>query len=141
MKIKRYNCYATNAITTITTGTTPTTTTTKLPIDFIEVMACPSGGCLNGGGQLKASHKETTIEMNKRVLDVDRLYHVDSASGVMVGVGVGMKSKCVDQNVFTKFVYNTTDTTDIHAISTPLLHTRYHSVPKLEILAPLATKW
>lgn len=136
-KIKRYNCYASHVIKNVT----------KLPVDFIEVMACPSGGCLNGGGQIKTSHKETAAEVNRRVLDTDSIYHTAiSRKPLILNLGnLDVDKSCILRNPFTKFVYDMKPAdmkpVDEAAISQPLLHTRYHAVPKLEILAPLAAKW
>ena len=98
---------------------------------FVEIMACP-GGCVNGGGQLKSSHRETPAETRARTDRVSRALHgcaevrepaeaplahwLYSGQGGLAGGPGGPEAKA-------------------------LLHTRFHAVPKLEVIAPLATKW
>jgi iron only hydrogenase large subunit-like protein len=99
--------------------------------DFVEIMACPKG-CANGGGQPKAQERETPSAMRDRVLAVvGRMGEVVVASP--------------DESPLVQWVYGL----DRHARDQPhsiprsVLHTRYHAVPKLEELTPLATanKW
>ena len=144
----------------------------KCDLDFIEVMACPSG-CVNGGGQLKeAADKQNSApdEMIRelssvtaaRVLAVDATFH----SGL---------HRRPEDSPLVKFLYTSCSDTAVTATATDtnnmnhhlkcaettaltgipqgilgapsgpmsmsLLHTRYHSVPKLDLIAPLAAKW
>lgn len=114
-------------------------------IDLVEIMACPSG-CNNGGGQLKAlssmisigtnagptapPRTETANESKERIANVDRLYHES------------LQFRHPDENPLVTYLY------DAKRLGKPLseaarkiLHTRYHAVPKLETIAPLAAKW
>jgi iron only hydrogenase large subunit-like protein len=142
----------------------------KCDLDFIEIMACPSG-CVNGGGQLKeavdkqnSAPGEMTRELSSvtaaRVLAVDATFH----SGI---------HRKPEDSPLVKFLYTScsdssvTETTIKDSLnqlisvdllnpmgvpqgilgapsgpmSMSLLHTRYHSVPKLDLIAPLAAKW
>eukprot|EP01034_Spumella_vulgaris_P021954 gene21954-28034_t len=112
----------------------------KCDLDFVEVMACPSG-CNNGGGQLKLSagpeesadvvYKENINDTKLRGKRVDALFH----SGLS-------RVRRPDDSLLAVYLYSQQRLglpMSAHAMS--LLHTRYHAVPKLEILAPLATKW
>jgi hypothetical protein len=114
----------------------------KCDLDFVEVMACPSG-CNNGGGQLKLAtlssgpaesvevYKENISDTKLRGKRVDALFH----SGLS-------RVRRPDDSLLARYLYSQQRLglpMSSHAMS--LLHTRYHAVPKLEILAPLATKW
>lgn len=113
-------------------------------IDFIEIMACPHG-CLNGGGQIKVVHNcqdgkeksttsgssyiETPTIMKERVENITKCFH-------------DYIVQQPENSKLAKFLYSD------NRLKAPasdealrLLHTRYHSVPKLETVAPLATKW
>lgn len=112
--------------------------------DLVEVMACPSG-CTNGGGQLKSlssllpqtgdlpAHSprtETPAQSKSRIKDVDDLFHAT------------LQFRQPEDSPLVKYLY------DARRLASPLsdkarqlLHTRYHSVPKLETIAPLAVKW
>lgn len=116
--------------------------------DFIEIMACPSG-CVNGGGQLKllssapASARESPTEIKARVAAVEAEFH---------------RSLLQDpsESPLAQFIYGTSngrDGMDVDgsdrrssmrprdALALAMYHTRYHAVPKLELMAPLAAKW
>lgn len=110
--------------------------------DYVEIMACPSG-CNNGGGQLKAIGKETPSETKERVQEVEKEYHTTSA-------------RKPDDSPLVKYIYNLGTleyigadsligkSLGLHPLSDEvrsLFHTRYHAVPKLEVVAPLAAKW
>lgn len=136
----------------------------RLEMDFIEVMACPSG-CLNGGGQIKLSERESQNESRERVASVERKFN-------------SRRVRSVDSSPLVRFLYEgvltnapddintngnlsvgitTTDNLKLYnlrekiqsALSFPLtepdrrmlFHTRYHAIPKLEQIAPLAAKW
>jgi len=110
----------------------------KCDLDFVEIMACPSG-CVNGGGQLKTAHsvtengssdKESPTEIRARVAAVECEYH--SSTDVARP----------DNSPLAQFVYDKLGS-PFSARSLELFHTRYHAVPKLEMLAPLAAaaKW
>lgn len=109
--------------------------------DFLEVMACPSG-CNNGGGQIKhtkSSNKppltsvtgmETTQESKDRVGRLEQLFHRD------VDVRNPSESPLV-RHVYTQSLASS----PLSREAQRLFHTRYHAVPKLEEIAPMAAKW
>ena len=142
----------------------------KCDLDFIEIMACPSG-CVNGGGQLKEAVdkqnsapgemiRELSSVTAARVLAVDATFHS------------GLHRKPEDSPL-VKFLYTSKSDSSLTGttvkdslsqlisvdvlgpmgvaqgilgapsgpMSMSLLHTRYHSVPKLDLIAPLAAKW
>ena len=132
--------------------------------DFIEIMACPSG-CNNGGGQIRQAGtagsgggigeegglRETPTQSRERVAHVEGTFHR------------AMQVRRPEDNPLVQFLYASTSATSSSASTTEgvqrgltgsgslsaplsesarrLLHTRYHAVPKLEAIAPLATKW
>lgn len=131
--------------------------------DFIEIMACPSG-CNNGGGQIRQAssgggggiseeggQRETPTQSRERVAQVEGTFHR------------AMQVRRPEDNPLVQFLYATTSTSSSSASTTEggqrglkgsgslsaplsesarrLLHTRYHAVPKLEAIAPLAAKW
>jgi len=83
-------------------------------------MACP-GGCTNGGGQIGGTQGKTNSNNNTQ--QVNLLY--DSASHVTPGWHAKLK------DLYQQLTSNPN--------RTQLLHTSYHSVPKL--VNPLAIKW
>lgn len=138
----------------------------KCDLDFVEIMACPSG-CVNGGGQLKESLGETQGELVRelssvtaaRVLAVETTFHSslprrpeDSplikylySSSSLGPAGV---SEICSTHAGQDMDIDPRSITPGGVLGSPLgpsamavLHTRYHSVPKLELLAPLAAKW
>lgn len=92
-------------------------------LDFVEVMACPSG-CLNGGGQIRPEHVVTASESRSRVSELSRLFHGRSRQQPEDGL---LYAYLTDQNLMDRLK--------------PLVHTRYHAVPKLELVAPTGIKW
>ena len=119
----------------------------KNDFDLIEVMACPSG-CINGGGQLRGElvrHgeskvsenaigtemiRETPADVRRRVEAVDRAFHSV------------LQLRRPQDSELAKYLYSESllgSPNSEKAIG--LLHTRYHAVPKLELVAPMATKW
>ncbi len=100
----------------------------KCEYDFVEIMACPSG-CINGGGQLRGLTKETPADTRERIGEIERIYHSMTTL------------QTPDESPLVKFFYSTIGAGPLHEATRQLLHTRYHAVPKLEEVAPLATKW
>lgn len=114
--------------------------------DLVEIMACPSG-CSNGGGQLKSLSSlvpqtggiftpknpvrgETPQESKSRIKGVETAFHDN------------LQFRPPEESPLVRYLY------DSRRLGAPLsdrarqlLHTRYHSVPKLENIAPLAAKW
>lgn len=124
-------------------------------LDLVEVMACPSG-CNNGGGQLKgltslssseafSGRGESPAEGKERVQAVEDLF-----------IG-SLAYRKPEDNPLAHFLYDVTALSSVSVSNdrrravlggAPLcdaareyLHTRYHAVPKLEVIAPLAAKW
>jgi iron only hydrogenase large subunit-like protein len=112
-------------------------------VDLVEISACPSG-CNNGGGQLKAvssmvalassgaipPRTETTMESKERVRRVEHAFHSM------------LRFRRPEDSPLVQFLYHHKR---LHSPSSKsahqLLHTHFHSVPKLETIAPLAVKW
>ena len=102
----------------------------KCDLDLVEIMACPNG-CNNGGGQLKVtvSDKESSAESNSRISAVEQLYATAVLSDPI-------------ESPLAKFLYSDTNLVHPYSIlAREILHTQYHSVPKLEEISPLASKW
>lgn len=94
---------------------------------MVEVMACPSG-CLNGGGQLRR-HGGTLTDAKTMLNQVDVLFHT-------------AKFQRPDDSPLVKYIYSPELLQGpFSQASVGLFHTRFHCVPKLEEIAPLATKW
>jgi hypothetical protein len=136
--------------------------------DFIEVMACPSG-CNNGGGQIRramdadaatgtsevtSSYKETPTQSRERISEVEQVYHSSLAVRspddsplvqYLVSTGVLKQSNATADSAASLDEHRSTssesndNSNNLAALQT--LHTRYHAVPKLEVIAPLAAKW
>lgn len=98
----------------------------KCNLDFIEIMACP-GGCNGGGGQLKDAVKEAPTAVRARVGRVDDSYHAQ------------IVFRHPDESPLAKYLHSISSTRDENEYLT--FYTHYHNVPKLDIVAPLATKW
>ena len=106
----------------------------KCEYDLVEVMACPSG-CINGGGQLRTgtatATTESVTEGKDRIAAVDAEFH----RAVV---------RRPEDSPLAKYLYCGASGRlgrPLSDASMALLHTRYHAVPKLEELAPLAAKW
>jgi iron only hydrogenase large subunit-like protein len=100
----------------------------KCNYDIMEVMACPSG-CINGGGQLRANERETATESKERIAAVDKVYHT-------------VQVRSPDDSPLVHYLYAAERLQGpLSDEAMGLLHTRYHTVPKLEEIAPLAAKW
>ena len=109
----------------------------KCDYDFVEVMACPSG-CTNGGGQLRSkadstgSSIETTEQTRSRV----------AATELTLADRDNTALRSPDESPLALLLYSPGQLS--HPLSEgarALLHTRFHNVPKIEELAPLAAKW
>lgn len=111
--------------------------------DFVEIMACPSG-CNNGGGQLRqagavdavaagvesGSAKETPTQAKERVVEVEAAHHAS------------LQVRRPEDSPLARYLYAPDRVgTPLSEAAMRLLHTRYHAVPKLDVIAPLATKW
>ena len=106
----------------------------KCDYDFVEVMACPSG-CLNGGGQIRPLREgvEAPEAIKRRVGATEASLH---------GVQGEMMIRNPDDSPLARYLFSN------GVLGSPgsdaareALHTRFHAVPKLEELAPLASKW
>ena len=113
----------------------------KCDLDLVEVMACPSG-CVNGGGQIKSNAveggavgNETLAEARARILAVEAELHA------------GVQVERPEDSPLARFLYGPEHTggagigAPLSTRALELFHTRYHAVPKLEMVAPLAAKW
>ena len=100
----------------------------KCDYDVVEVMACPSG-CVNGGGQLRSGNAETATESKERIAAVEQEFHRGHV-------------RKPEDNPLVQFLYSADRLGSAYSpAALALLHTRYHAVPKLEEIAPLAAKW
>lgn len=108
-------------------------------IDFIEIMACPSG-CNNGGGQVRQSQgaegssteglRETPSASRERVALVESVFHAHTVL------------RRPDDSPLVRYLYAPERlAAPLSDAARALLHTRYHAVPKLDVIAPLAAKW
>jgi len=108
-------------------------------IDFIEIMACPSG-CNNGGGQVRQSQgaegssteglRETPSASRERVALVESVFHAHTVL------------RKPDDSPLVQYLYASERLgAPLSDAARALLHTRYHAVPKLDVIAPLAAKW
>ena len=80
--------------------------------DYVEIMACPSG-CLNGGGQIKASVGQTAADVLDRL---DRAYH-----------GADVPARMPQDNPMVKALYSDWIGSEPMSHSAKkLLHTQYH---------------
>ena len=85
--------------------------------DYVEVMACPSG-CINGGGQLRVSSKETPTETRRRIAQTQLLFEHPSSSLENGGLAE-------PTTTMTKW------TQPVHP--SDARHTTYHIVPPLQL--------
>ncbi len=104
----------------------------KCNLDLIEIMACPSG-CNNGGGQLRVhsggDSAGKTADAKERLSRVDNIFH-------------DVQVRKPEDNPLAKYLYCEGRLGRPGSVQAKqLLHTRYHAVPKLELIAPLAVKW
>jgi hypothetical protein len=116
---------------------------------FVEVMACPSG-CLNGGGQLRtiadgsAKTRESSVATTARIMAVDRALHgcTTDPSGSGGEISNALLQRPEDSPL-VKYVARQLELRSVKGgdVLSLLLHTRYHAVPKLEVIAPMATPW
>jgi iron only hydrogenase large subunit-like protein len=103
----------------------------KCDYDFVEVMACPSG-CLNGGGQLRTSGVESPEDIRQRVAATEESLHGRERISV----------RRPDDSPLAQWVYAKENLSmPLSDAARRVLHTRYHHVPKIEELAPLAATW
>ena len=103
--------------------------TKRCNYDFVEVMACPKG-CLNGGGQFKPTQSETPATIKTRVGEVQGLLQETLLQHP-------------EDSLLVQWLYGSSGI-GAHPGSEAaalLFHTRYHAIPKLDELAPLAAKW
>jgi iron only hydrogenase large subunit-like protein len=106
-----------------------------MPLDLVEVMACPSG-CLNGGGQIKTVATETKPQTEARLAAVRAKYSQST------DINDSRYFRPPEQSPLVQFLYGD----DLFHISPQYrghVRTRYHAIPKLETVAPLAAaaKW
>lgn len=97
----------------------------RLELDLIEVMACP-GGCLNGGGQIKGV-AETPAAGRDRLATLSAMHEA-------------LEVRPPESSPLVQLLYEG-DMFNISPRYRSYVRTRYHAVPKLENVAPLAAKW
>jgi hypothetical protein len=110
----------------------------KCDYDYIEIMACP-GGCVNGGGQIKEVEHESPREISNRIQKTSSSLH----SALVL--------RFPDESPLVRFLYGLGSRINDQSlegicdeIDSPFqsyFHTQYHAIPKLETMAPLASKW
>lgn len=122
--------------------------TKKCQYDFIEIMACP-GGCTNGGGQIRSGmcHAFNFFCLVVSFFVDDSMSHL----GVEETVNSNTSLKKVNEVYFQTTLEKPEDNVTVQQLTqgwlaTPekreeLLHTKYHSIPKVEVTHPLAIKW
>ena len=99
--------------------------------DFVEVMACPSG-CLNGGGQLRL--EESTISEDKSASH-DTIHRINT-------VFHAVRPRRPEDGPLARWLYcHDRLGKPLSSLAMDLCHTRYHVVPKLEVLSPAAARW
>jgi iron only hydrogenase large subunit-like protein len=98
--------------------------------DFVEIMACPSG-CVNGGGQIKVvGVLETPETSRQRVI------------GVETALTNCYETRRPEHSALVQYLYDSRRLAEpMSRKAQEILHTRYHAVPKLDLVAPLAMKW
>ncbi|XP_058510535.1 cytosolic Fe-S cluster assembly factor narfl [Solea solea] len=94
----------------------------KSPYDFVEVMACPSG-CLNGGGQVKASPGQNQKDVLQKV---EELYHAECTQSPEDDTRVA--------ELYQLWLHSVGEER-----AKELLHTQYHTVEKM--VNGLTMKW
>ena len=106
----------------------------KCDLDLIEVMACPSG-CNNGGGQLKITDNHSADRGTSATTARERLSRVEDIFHCV------RKRKPEDSPLVRYLYCERRLGSPFSERAKSLLHTSYHAVPKLELIAPLAVKW
>lgn len=101
----------------------------KCDYDYVEIMACPSG-CVNGGGQIKLTTNETPNEIQSRV------------SITSVALHSNLMLKSLEDSPLVQCLYEShPGDEDLTSSFSHYFQTQYHAIPKLELLAPMASKW
>ena len=111
--------------------------------DFVEIMACPSGGCVNGGGQLQELDDDDNAQKISR--DRAKLWtkHVDD----LLHHHKTTSRQPTDDLVNTDIMHDDQDQDHkplprVKPHLEPWLHTRFHNIPKLaDTLNPGLAKW
>lgn len=122
-------------------------------LDYVEVMACP-GGCNNGGGQIRAAAHSSSHSPHEAFVGssssskssssyIEPMSEArDRLAGVEAEFHTRLQVRRIEDSPLVQFVYGPGFAQQpMSDAARSLLHTRYHAVPKMEILAPLATKW
>ena len=120
----------------------------KCRYDYIEVMACPSG-CLNGGGQIRGSNSMQT----KEILKTTKLkfHETNDATDVTNTRTVYDPMQSITSNYFYQKWFKEDEGVGDEKRNevTPFgsrkivkeLHTQYHSIAKMEEIAPMFATW
>ncbi|GBG31099.1 Cytosolic Fe-S cluster assembly factor NARFL [Hondaea fermentalgiana] len=100
----------------------------KCRYDYVEIMACP-GGCLNGGGQARPEVSEVDMVVSEATKAAAQRERLGQASEIFHSRPV----RPPEDNPHVQVVYqNYIGGEPFGEESRRLLHTRYHTVPKLE---------
>ena len=107
---------------------------------FVEVMACPIG-CLNGGGQVKVKNPKgdsssdpiLSTTPKQHLSQTDKLYRED----VTYWHNKEENLPSLVQALYELWIQGPIGSNSANKI----LHTKYHAVEKLNMLAPTALKW
>jgi len=133
------------------------------PYDFVEIMACPSGGCVNGGGQLQLPEKYAKVPerdllsrdaVKRRALRVDATLHHHSRNAPDPHAQTNNRIRDPFNSLYLRastadkdgdLVMQDAATATVRRVKPeiePWLHTRFHNIPKLEdTLNPGLAKW
>ena len=119
-------------------------------MDYVELMACPSG-CANGGGQIKTQVTEHPSEIAARVektllymhsaLVVGRVEDSSLVKYLYLGGGGSGGSGGGDESKQNSKEQECRSMQEFNFSPITLFQTSYHAIPKLETVAPLAAIW
>ena len=99
-------------------------------------MACPSG-CLNGGGQGLTWGGGGAKASRKRLAETKREFHAASRPQQL---GADLEDGAVCQLVYGKWLVGEEGGVGGEAARREL-HTQYHAVPRMDLVAPERIKW
>jgi len=115
----------------------------KLKLDYLEIMACPSG-CVNGGGQIKIESNNAPLVQTRERVKFNLKYMDQIRNNSRIGRSHD------DKTVFTKWLYRSpkiwksihtdndmqgdSESQGIFGLDAKqMLHTRFYHVPKMEL--------
>jgi len=126
----------------------------RVNYDYVEVMACPSG-CLNGGGQGLQANSSSSASSEATVVDSQSQSAIPSLQARFqearehrlqlhkIGRARDEDSSACEADSFVSAVYSELlrGTKPGSSAARQWLHTRYHTVPKMEESNPLGIRW